>query len=168
MEAGWVEAHPAGRHRRVPGSRPDPYDQEDLAEETTRSAFSALRHGGALVADAAGNKACCGPLERHISTVAGSSHASSGARGARGLEGNAAARNADHAEGVATSVTVAPTARTTWVSFVASRRRRGPRRSGGSSRTRSTPSVTRSNPDKGDCKLYADGFTSIVDLAADR
>ena len=140
----------------------------------TRTASQPLKHGAALVADAAGNDL--------LKVRANGRHQDGRARSCRGSSRCPRASRQPTPRATRCHRPVrrsrlkvspprsrsAPTATTTSVSCADSRQRQARRRSGGSTRTANNAVCDWEHPYKGKCKLYKTGFTSIVDLASDR
>jgi hypothetical protein len=152
---------------------PDPGDQEDFPEDSNPYGVAALKHGAALVSDAAGNDLLKVSANGHIKTVA---HiAPRVVEVPEGLpatdpEGNPLppAGTPITSESVATSVTVGADGY-----YYIGELRGFPATPGTSSVWRVHPSANDAtcdweHPYRGKCKLYKSGFTSIVDLASDR
>jgi len=152
---------------------PDPDDQEDFPEDSNPYGVEALKRGGVLVSDAAGNDILRVRHNGDVSTVA--RIAPRMVEVPDGLpptdpDGNPLppAGTTMPAEGVATSVTVGADG------YIYAGELRGfPATPGTSSVWRIKPNAKNAvcdweHPYRGACRLYKSGFTSIVDLAADR
>jgi hypothetical protein len=140
----------------------DPYDLEDLPEDSNPFGLAALRDGSVLVADAAGNDLLHVSKHGDIETVARLKP--------RTVEIPAPLPDAGTevpAEAVATSVTVGKDGY-----WYVGELRGYPATPGTSEIWRIKPGTTDAVCDPehpwGDCSRYADGLTSIVDLGADR
>ena len=141
---------------------PDPYDLEDLPEDSNPFGVVALRDGSVLVSDAAGNDLLRVMPDRSIHTVARLMP-----RTVEIPEGLPGAGTTTPAEAVATSVTVGKDGY-----WYVGELRGYPATAGTSQIWRIKPGTHDAvcNPEKpwtGDCKRYVDGLTSIVDLGAD-
>jgi hypothetical protein len=153
---------------------PDPYNQADDPGESNPYGVAALKHGAALVSDAAGNDLLKVSAGGHIKTVARILPRL--VKVPEGLpatdpEGNPTglppAGTPITSESVATSVTVGADGY-----YYLGELRGFPATPGTSSVWRIDPKAHNAkcdweHPYKGKCKLYKSGFTSIVDLAAD-
>jgi hypothetical protein len=139
---------------------PDPYDLEDFPEDSNPFGLAALRDGSVLVSDAAGNDLLHVFKDGSIETVARLKPRE--VTVPEGLEG---AGTQVMAEAVATSVTVGKDG-----SWYVGELRGFPGTAGTSEIWRVRPGTTDATCDPehpwGECKRYADGLTSIVDLGA--
>jgi hypothetical protein len=141
---------------------PDPYDLENLPEDSNPFGVVALRDGSVLVSDAAGNDLLHVWKNGHIETVARIKP--------RVVETPAGLPDAGTdvpSEAVATSVTVGDDGY-----WYLGELRGYPATAGTSQIWRIKPGTTGATCDPehpwGACSRYADGLTSIVDLGADR
>lgn len=158
---GWaapVEVANIGRYQSV--QDPDPYDLESLPGDSNPFGLAALRDGGVLVADAAGNDLL------HVSST-GAIHTVARLKPREvvtpaGLPG---AGTPAMAEAVATSVTVGRDGY-----WYVGELRGYPATAGTSEIWRIRPGTTNATCDPehpwGACRRYADGLTSLVDLGA--
>jgi hypothetical protein len=152
---------------------PDPYDLEQLPEESNPYGVAALRDGSALVADAAGNDLLRVYPNGRIVTVARLKPrvvAVPDELPDTDPEGNPLPPGGEliPSEAVATSVTVGPDGY-----WYVGELRGFPATPGTSQVWRIKPGSVNAvcdpeAPRKGACRRYADGFTSIVDLGAGR
>ncbi|MDX6246800.1 MAG: hypothetical protein QOF10_160 [Kribbellaceae bacterium] len=139
---------------------PDPYDLEKNPTDSNPFGVAALRDGTVLVSDAAGNDLLRVWPNGHIQTVARLKPRS--VKVPAGLPG---AGSYKKAEAVATSVTVGSDGY-----YYVGELRGFPATPGTSEIWRIKPGSKGAvcdpkNPYKGNCRRYADGYTSIVDLA---
>jgi hypothetical protein len=161
---GWAQPRVMADIAAYQETDPDPYDLEDNPGESNPYGVAALRHGGVLVADAAGNDLLKVSRHGHISTVAVLKP-----RTVEAPEGaGPPAGTPMPAEAVATSVTVGSDGH-----YYVGELRGFPATPGTSQIWRVKPgshdAVCDSEaPWRGACKRYADGLTSIVDLAPGR
>lgn len=161
---GWSEPRVLADIADYQKTDPDPNDLEDLPEDSNPFGVVALRNGNVLVADAAGNDLLRVNPRGHVSTVAVLKP-----RVVEAPEGaGPPAGTPIPAEAVATSVTVGSDGY-----FYVGELRGFPGTPGTSQIWRIRPGSTDAvcdpeKPWKGACKRYADGLTSIVDLAAGR
>jgi len=151
---------------------PDPYDLEDAPEESNPFGVAALPDGSALVADAAGNDLLRVYPDGHIVTVARLKPrvvpVPEGLPDEIFGEQLPPAGTPIPSEAVATSVTVGPDGY-----YYVGELRGFPATPGTSQVWRIAPGSVNAVCDPqaantGACRRYADGFTSIVDLAAGR
>jgi hypothetical protein len=158
---GWSKPHLLADIGAYQGRDPDPYDLEDNPTDSNPFGVVALRNGSVLVSDAAGNDLLRVRPNGHISTVARLKP-----RVVTVPEGaGPPAGSQIPAEAVATSVTVGSDG----YAYVGELR--------GFPATPGTSEIWRVNPNahgalcdpehpyKGSCRRYADGLTSVVDLA---
>jgi hypothetical protein len=161
---GWDEPRVVADIGAYQATDPDPNDQEDLPEDSNPFGVVALRNGNVLVADAAGNDLLRVTPRGHVSTVAVLKP-----RVVEAPEGaGPPAGTPMTAEAVATSVTVGSDGY-----FYVGELRGFPGTPETSQIWRIKPGSTDAvcdpeKPWKGACKRYADGLTSIVDLAPGR
>jgi hypothetical protein len=139
----------------------DPYDLEGIPDDTNPYGVAALPNGDVLVADAAGNDLLKVAPNGDISTVARLKPRMVQVPGAP-------AGTMAPSEAVATSVTVGRDGY-----WYVGELRGGPPTTGTSQVWRIKPGSRNAlcdpaKPSQGSCRRYADGLTSIVDLAADR
>jgi hypothetical protein len=142
---------------------PDPYDLEDDPTESNPYGVAALEDGNVLVADAAGNDLLKVAPNGDITTVARIKPRV--VKTPDGIEGGPPPGTPIPAEGVATSVTVGRDG-----FYYVGELRGFPATVGTSEIWRISPDASGAvcnpeKPTKGDCTRFADGFTSIVDLA---
>ena len=141
---------------------PDPYDLENLPEDSNPFGLAALRDGSVLVADAAGNDLLRVSKRGQIETVARLKP-----RVVVVPEGLGEPGSTMPAEAVATSVTVGADGY-----WYVGELRGYPATPGTSEIWRIRPGTTGAvcDPERpwGSCSRYADGLTSIVDLGAGR
>ena len=162
---GWDEPKLLADIGAYQATDPDPNDLEDFAEDSNPFGVVALHNGNVLVSDAAGNDLLRVTPRGHISTVAIlKPRVVEVPEGAGGPEGPPAGTMLP-AEAVATSVTVGSDGY-----FYVGELRGFPATPGTSEIWRIRPGSTGAvcdpeKPYKGACKRYADGLTSIVDLA---
>ena len=139
---------------------PDPYDLENFPADSNPFGLAALRDGGVLVADAAGNDLLRVSRSGEISTVARLKP-----REVETPEGLPGAGTMTPAEAVATSVTVGDDG-----NWYIGELRGYPATPGTSEiwKVRAGTTDATCDPEHpwGACKRYADGLTSIVDLGA--
>jgi hypothetical protein len=163
---GWAKPKVLANIGAYQAEDPDPYDLEDTPEESNAFGVVALRNGNVLVADAAGNDLLRVTPRGHVSTVAVlKPRTVEVPEGAGGPEGPPAGAMLP-AEAVPTSVTVGSDGY-----FYVGELRGFPATPGTSQIWRIKPGSTDAvcdpeKPFKGACKRYADGLTSVVDLAA--
>ena len=146
---------------------PDPYNQEGPPEESNPYGVASLDDGSALVADAAGNDLLRVWPDGTIVTVARlRPRVVLVPEELEGIEGLPPPGTPITAEGVATSVTVGADG-----AYYVGELRGFPATPGTSEVWRIEPDSVDAvcnprKPTEGSCTRYADGFTSIVDLAA--
>ncbi len=146
---------------------PDPYNQEGKKTESNPFGVASLADGSALVSDAAGNDLLHVWPDGSIVTVARlKPRVVLVPQELEGQEGIPPPGTPINAEGVATSVTVGADG-----AYYIGELRGFPATPGTSEVWRVEPDAEGAvcdpeRPHKGDCQLYADGFTSIMDLAA--
>lgn len=170
---GWDEPRAMADIAAYQASDPDPDDLEDFPEDSNPYGVEALKNGGVLVSDAAGNDILRVRHNGDVSTVARIKPRM--VEVPEGLpptdpDGNPLppAGTVIPAEGVATSVAVGADG------YIYAGELRGfPGTPGTSSVWRIKPNAKNAvcdweHPYRGACRLYKSGFTSIVDLAADR
>lgn len=162
---GWAEPRLMADIAAYQATDPDPYNLDgEPAEESNPYGVAALPHGGVLVADAAGNDLLKVSRHGHISTVAVLKP-----RTVEAPEGaGPPAGTPMPAEAVATAVTVGSDGY-----FYVGELRGFPATPGTSQIWRVKPGSHHAvcdpeAPWRGACKRYADGLTSIVDLAPGR
>ena len=158
---GWAEPRLMADIAAYQETDPDPYDLEDTPEETNPYGVTALRHGGVLVTDAANNDLLKVSRRGHVRTVAVLKP-----RVVEAPEGaGPPAGTPVPSEAVATSVTVGSDGY-----YYVGELRGFPATPGTSQIWRVRPGARDAvcdpeRPWRGACKRYADGLTSIVDLA---
>jgi hypothetical protein len=169
---GYAEAKPVADIAAYQVTDPDPADQEDFPEDSNPFGVVALKHGGVLVSDAAGNDLLRVHHDGTIQTIA--TILPRVVEVPEGLpatdpEGNPLppAGTPIPSEAVATSVTVGADGY-----FYVGELRGFPATPGTSEIWRINPHAKNAvcdpeHPYKGACKRYVDGLTSIVDLGAD-
>lgn len=169
----WDEAKPVADIAAYQATDPDPYDLEDFPEDSNPFGVVALKHGGVLVSDAAGNDLLRVRYDGSIQTIARIMPRT--VEVPEGLpatdpEGNPLppAGTPIPSEGVATSVTVGADGY-----YYLGELRGFPATPGTSQIWRINPHAKDAvcdpeHPYRGACRLYKDGMTSIVDLGADR
>jgi hypothetical protein len=169
---GWAAPQPVADIAAYQATDPDPDNQADDPGESNPYGVAALKHGAALVSDAAGNDLLKVRADGFIKTVARILPRT--VEVPEGLpptdpDGNPLppAGSMIPSESVATSVTVGADGY-----YYLGELRGFPATPGASSVWRINPKATNAacdweHPYKGACKLYKSGFTSIVDLAAD-
>lgn len=161
---GWSEPRLVADIGAYQATDPDPYDLENLPADSNPFGVATLRRGGVLVADAAGNDLLKVSRHGHVSTVAVLKP-----RTVAAPEGTPIpAGTPTPAEAVATSVTVGSDG-----AYYVGELRGFPATAGTSEIWRIRPGshgavCDPENPYLGACKRYADGLTSVVDLAAGR
>jgi hypothetical protein len=142
---------------------PDPYDLEGAPKDSNPFGVAALRDGTVLVSDAGGNDLLRVWPNGYIQTVARIKPRV--VTVPAGLQGGPPAGTKMPAEGVATSVTVGSDGY-----YYIGELRGFPATPGTSEIWRIKPGSKNAvcdpaHPSKGNCQRYADGYTSIVDLA---
>ncbi len=169
-------AEPAGAFVRVPrggpstliadilayqATDPDPVDQEDLPYETNPFGVAQVRHGF-LVADSAGNDLLKIEKDGDIETVA--RFPTRSLPFPEGIPGGPPAGTLIDAEAVPTAVAVGPDG-----AWYVSELRGFPFTKGASRIWRIEPGTedVMCDPDakRGPCRVFADGFTSVIDIA---
>jgi hypothetical protein len=162
---------PGGRHRTAVANiadyqktDPDPYDLESNPTDSDPYGVAVDHDGSVLVADAAGNDLLRVTPDGKVSTVARVKPRTIPAP--EGLPDGPPAGTLMPTEAVVTSVTVGADG-----SYYIGELRGFPGTPGYSQIWRIEPDASGAvcdpeSPDEGDCELYADGFTSIVALAA--
>ncbi len=164
--SGWSAPRPIADIAAYQATDPDPYDLEGVPEDSNPFGLAALRDGTVLVADAAGNDLVRVWPNGRIRTVARLKPRT--VEAPEGLPGGPPAGTPMASEAVATSVTVG--ADGAW--YVGELR--------GFPATPGTSQIWRikagsvgatcdpTHPRRGRCTRYADGLTSIIDLASGR
>ena len=161
---GWKKPHLLADIGAYQATDPDPYDLEKDPTDTNPFGVVALRNGDVLVSDAAGNDLLKVRPDGHVSTVAMlKPRTVTVPKGAGPPAGSKMP-----AEAVATSVTVGSDG-----FYYVGELRGFPATPGTSEIWRIRPGSHRAvcdprKPDRSACKRYADGLTSIVDLAPGR
>jgi hypothetical protein len=163
---GWKKPHQLADIGAYQVRDPDPYDLEDVPADSNPFGVAALRHGGVLVSDAAGNDLLRVSRHGHISTVAVLKPRT--VKVPEGVELPPGTPSEIPAEAVATSVTVGSDGY-----YYVGELRGFPATPGTSEIWRIRPGshgavCDPEKPRAGSCKRYADGLTSIVDLAPGR